>query len=182
MTDLPTGQLGRIEQSLLQRTRPDAIGPAYNRTPAGRPPVPPPDMESFWAKITGSTPVNGSGTGHATDPSTQWTYSFIEVHKTARGYGGWSVLSGARSGSNNAYNSIEDINTDKDDGDPPHLQGNGVVLEHLDYDGDDTYEFALQPVPDNVPVRMHVVRFMVGVTEHTEYWFTPTNGVDGECG
>lgn len=171
----------RIEQSLLQRTRLDPIGPAYNRAPAGRPPVPSPDMESFWAKITGSSAANGSGTGHATDPATQWTYSFAEVHKTATGYGGWSVLSGGRSGSNNAYNLIEDINTDKDDGDPPHLQGIGVVLEHLDYDGDDTYEFALQPCPNDVIVRMHVVRFMVGETEHTEYAFSYENGVDGEC-
>lgn len=181
MTDLPTGQAGRIAQSLLQRTRPDAIGPAYSRAPAGQPPVPSPDMESFWAKITGSSAANGSGTGDGADPTTQWTYSFDEVYKTAMGHGGWSVLAGARSGSNNAYNSIEDINTDKDDGDPPHLQGNGVVLEHLDYDGDGTYEFALRPVPDGAIVRMHAVRFMVDVTEHAEYWFGYENGVDGEC-
>ncbi|HUW99828.1 MAG TPA: hypothetical protein VMY35_02520 [Phycisphaerae bacterium] len=38
-------------QALLQRTRPDALGPQYNRQPAGRPPVPPAGVETMWCRI-----------------------------------------------------------------------------------------------------------------------------------
>lgn len=139
----------------------------------------------FWAWITGNVKKNGTATGHATDPSTQWTYSWSEVEKTAVGYTGWSILDGGRSGtadtSTAAYNTIEDINKDKDDGAPPHLLGNSVELENLDYDTDGTYEFAPRPVANGGPVWMRPVRFVVGGTEYLEHWFSYETGVDGEC-
>lgn len=131
----------------------------------------------FFVRITGSTYANGSGTADGSDPSTKWTYSFSEVYKTAAGYGGWSVLSGGRSGSDTAFNVIEDINTDTG----TDRMGNGVVLDNLDYDGDDTFEFAPQPVPDNVIVRMWTVEFRVAGVSTVEFWFAYENGADGGC-
>lgn len=133
---------------------------------------------SFWAQISANTYINGSGTAHETDPSTQWTYSFDEVEKTSAGYGGWDVLEGGRMGSDEAYNSLEDMNPEVD---PGGVMGNGVVLANLDYDGDDTFEFSLQPAPINAIVRMHAVGFLSGSTQYTEYWFAYENGTDGVC-
>jgi len=144
--------------------------------------------DRFTARITASTKTNGTATAHATDPSTQWTYTFVEVEKTGTGYsamtGGtprtWTDRAGGRTGT--AYNLIEDINTRITHAlGKTERMGNGVVLENLDYDSDNTYEFAPRPVPDETPVEIEVVCFKVGDTEYEEYWFSYENGVDGEC-
>ena len=56
-------------QALLQRTRPDALGPDYNRLPAGRPPVPPAGVETMWCRI-----VDGRDHGQAFPYLTDGTY------------------------------------------------------------------------------------------------------------
>jgi hypothetical protein len=114
----------------------------------------------FWARITGNTEV--------TADHNQWTYSFVEIEKTTAGYGGWTTLSGGRTGTDTAYNSIEDMNDDAG------VQGNGVDVTNLDTAD---YTFALQPAPTGAIVRMWTET--VGSTP--EYWFAYENGVDGEC-
>jgi hypothetical protein len=116
---------------------------------------PPRDRPPFWAKITAST----------ADGTNRWKYSWVEVYKSAAGYAGWSTLTGGRSGTTNARNSIEDMNSGTD------VQGNGVDVANL------LGTFALQPCPANCIVRMH----QVGFGSTTEYWFSYANGVDGEC-
>jgi len=127
---------------------------------------------TFWAKITGNTPLNGSGTAHATDPTTKWSYTFAEVEKTSAGYDGWQVKTGGRTGV--CYNAAEVINATG----AAALLGNGVVLGNLDYDGDGTYEFAPQPCPTDSVVE---IRQVVRTDDSIEYWFTHENGIDGSC-
>ena len=117
---------------------------------------------SFWARITGNA---ASGTH-------RWTYSWVEVEKTIAGYGGWTTLSGGRSGST-AYNTIEDMNTGAD----AHVEGNGVDPANLDpaVTGSDT--FAFMPCSTDNVVRMWPVQ----VGSAIEYWFAYETGVDGAC-
>ena len=143
---------------------------------------------SFYARITASTFANGTATAHATNPATQWTYTFVEVEKTVAGYSvmtasarSWTDLSGGRTGT--ARNTIEDINTLITDtlGGEASRMGNGVVLANLDYDTDGTYDFPPRPVPDEVIVQVHEVSAVVAGVSSTEYWFSYENGVDGSC-
>ncbi|HUT59713.1 MAG TPA: hypothetical protein VNA25_17845 [Phycisphaerae bacterium] len=137
----------------------------------------PPD--GFWAIIDSSTATNGSGTNHATDPSTQWTYDVAEAEKTAAGYDGWTVKVGGRTGT--AYNRKEEINTNIVAA-TPGVMGNGVDLANCDYDTDATYEFAPQPIPDGSVVWVEIESFSVaGGTAYEEYWIDEANGIDGGC-
>jgi len=117
-----------------------------------------PRDDGFWARITGST----------ADGDNRWTYSWEEVAKTGAGYGGWGALDDGRTGADNAYNSIEDMNA------ATGVQGNGVDVAHLDTDD---YTFALQPCPTDAVVWMREVK----VDGDAEYWFAYENGVDGGC-
>ncbi|MCP4378012.1 MAG: hypothetical protein GY794_17790, partial [bacterium] len=121
----------------------------------------------FWAEITGS----------GTDGTHRWKYAWTEVYKLSAGYGGWSTLSGGRSGTtstNPARNTIEDMNTGAD----AHTEGNGVDPANLDpaTTGSDTFSF-MPCTTDNI-VRMYEV--LQG--SNIEYWFSYETGVDGDCG
>jgi len=137
--------------------------------------------DSFDAVILESTHMNGEGTAHATDPSTQWSYLFAEVVKTGDLHAGWTQLSGGRTGT--AYNRIEIPNTTitVGDGNADQRMGNGVILEHLDYDGDGIYEFTPMPAQDDVVYRMTPSVRMNGSVPSIEYWFSDNNGIDGGC-
>lgn len=111
--------------------------------------------EPFVARITGRT-QDGS--------NKRWTYTFAELSKTSAGYGGWTDLTGGRTG--NAYNLAEDQNG------ASGLYGNGVNSANL------TGTFDLQPIPTGRRVRITPAY----VTDGTlEYWFEAENGIDGEC-
>ena len=128
------------------------------------------DASGFWAKITGNSIGNGTGTAHITDPTTKWTYSFEEVYKATAGFGGWATLSGGRSGTDTARNSIDDINTTTG----ADRMGTGLKLSNMDVDDDSNYELALRPVPDNVIVWMRDVT----IASSVEYWFNYETSAD----
>ena len=109
----------------------------------------------FFARVTGSSGADN-----------QWAYTFVEVEKTVAGYGGWTTLTGGRSGT--MRNTIEDINA------ATGTQGNGVDVANLSAA---TYTFTVQECPTNVVVPA----WEVGVGAVTEYWFAYENGVDGTC-
>lgn len=138
------------------------------------------DRAEFWARITGATAQNGNGTGDIDLPSTQWKYSWDEVEKTSTGYSTgasskWEELDDGRNSDDGlAYNTFEDRNS------TAGTQGNGVTYAYLDVDGDDEYEFYLQPIQTGVVVRMREV-IVPGTPDTTEYWFAHPNGVDGFC-
>jgi hypothetical protein len=119
------------------------------------------------AKITGATVAD-------TPAKNRWKYSWREVEKTVVGYGTagtgpWTVLSGGREGTSNAYNYVEAAN------DATGQQGNGVDVANL------LGTFALKAVPNDVIVLLEEINFRVTGTLYTEYWFSYENGVDGEC-
>ena len=132
-----------------------------------------------WAlvRLGGAVPANGfwAKIGEkAADGDNKWKYPWAEQEKTVAGYGGWTDLSGGRSGTTEAdpaRNTVEDMNT----GVGADRQGNGVILEHLDTA---EYTFTIQPCPDGVVIWM---REVPGPDGTTEYWFQYANGVDGTC-
>jgi hypothetical protein len=113
--------------------------------------------DGFWAKIT----------GNSSEGNNQWSYSFEQVVKTSEGYGGWAALDEGITGEA-AYNMTEDINS------ASGVQGNGIDTSS-DFWGD--LNFEIQPCPTNTIVWMTAV--LVG--EDPEYWFSYTNGIDGNC-
>jgi len=143
----------------------DDVHPDYARTPDGQPPAPPAmvDRNAFWAEIT----------GNAADGTNRWKYAWSEVYKASAGYGGWSALSGGRSGTTTAdpaRNTIENMNT----GGASHVEGCGVDVDNLDTG---YYTFSIMPCTTGNIVRVHEVR----QGENSEYWFSYINGVDGGC-
>ncbi len=112
----------------------------------------------FWAEITGNTSLG----------SNQWTYSFKEVEKTSAGYGGWTDIDNGRTGTDTAYNFIEDMN------DGLTTEGNGVDVDNLDTAD---YTFTIQPAPTGLTVEMHEIFNGTDM----EFWFMYENGVDGTC-
>ena len=128
-------------------------------------PVPEVGEDGFWAEITGSGAAGEGGTN-------SWTYSWKLVEKTVAGYGGWTDVSPAVTGSNDAYNTIEDINTGSG------TQGNGVDADNLVVV--DEFTFEMQACPTGNIVRMRKVVVPTD-PEVTEYWFSHENGVDGVC-
>ena len=104
---------------------------------------------------------------NASDGDNKWSYTFAEIEKTSAGYGGWTALTGGRTGT--MRNTIEDINA------AAGVQGNGVTAANLDTAD---YTFTIQPLPNSVPVW---VREVVVAGAAVEYWFSYENGVDGEC-
>ena len=149
--------------------------------------------ERFPAKLTYRWLTNGSySSDWKNNPPTQWTYEFKEVGKTVTGYSPmfgspypsrtWTET-GGRTGI--AHNRIEDINTRITHAlGKTEQMGNGAVLENLDYDSDDTYEFMPEPVPAYIKaaiVEIEVVNFKIDDTEYEEYWFSYENGTDGGC-
>ena len=121
--------------------------------------------DSFWGQITGWAVADSPARN-------RWTYSWKAIYKATAGYGGWSDLAIAVTGSNNAFNTIENMNT-ASDAKSPTVQGNGVDIDGADFpDG-----FEIQPAPIHAIVRMYPVN--VGTT--VEYWFSYENGIDGTC-
>jgi len=116
-------------------------------------------QDGFFARITAS----------AADGTNRFSYTFVEVYKSAAGYGGWSTLSGGRSGT--ARNLIEDAN----DAVAETVLGNGLLVSHLDTD---EWTFEFQEFPNGFPFRMWTVTLSDGTVE---YWFQYENGVDGVC-
>lgn len=112
--------------------------------------------QSFWAFVA-SPSRDGD--------NWRWSYTFTEVKKNSTGYGGWTALTGGRTGT--AYNTIEDMNGESG------LMGNGVNTDNLS----DT-EMTVQPCPANTPVRMYLVTASDGTPE---YWFSYENAIDGTC-
>lgn len=79
--------------------------------------------------------TNGSGVGHATDPSTQWTYQGIRAEKTGAGYTdhggagtGWVATTGMSA--ETLYNGCEDLNKNVVAGSGLTM-GNGVAIDDL---------------------------------------------------
>jgi hypothetical protein len=168
----------RAITSLLQRTRPDAIGEPYNRVAEGKPPTGRTVAREFMARVSAAVALNGSGTGHATDPTTQWTYSIVEVEKTGAGVGGWTDVDEGRSG--DAYNDYEAANTTTQ----TDVLGIGCTLEDLGYPAGT--DFLMWPLPvglSGFPIRCRVVRFVNATTGEaiTEYRFCEPNGLGGGC-
>ena len=112
--------------------------------------------DGFWAEITGYAEADSPA-------QNRWTYSWKEKVKTSTGYGGWTDRSGGRSGTNNAYNSIEDMN------DGVLIEGNGVDIDWRWF-GE---EYLPCPVGDIVWMRP------VTVGSATEYWFNFENEIVG---
>lgn len=109
----------------------------------------------FWARITSNT-QDGS--------NKRWSYAITEVCKSSTGYGGWTDVSGGRTGT--AYNVIEDQNG------ATGTWGNGVASTEL------TGTFDIKPVPNGTRVLIEQVILTNG---NAEYWFTYENGVSGAC-
>ena len=132
-------------------------------------------MRAF--KVKSSTKLNGTSTGHATDPSTQWKYTVNLCLKNDKGYAGFTVPDWATD--QDAFNFAEYINTTITASSPNQIMGNGVTLKNLDYNGDGTYEFFPRPIPDNSIV------FCVGIpalNDDPELWIVGMpNGIDGKC-
>ena len=120
-----------------------------------------PEKVEFWAKITESV---ADATGN------RWIYSWNEVKKNLPGYGGWGVS--GRSGASDAYNSIENINSDVG------MLGIGITSDELD---SEDWLFDIVSAPNNVIVRMNEVAFISDTEIITEYWFSYENSVDGSC-
>lgn len=94
----------------------------------------------------------------------RWTYTAVEVEKTAAGFGGWTAKVGGWGG--NAYNRIEEMNG------ASGLYGNGVNSANL------TGTLDIQPAPDNLVIDADLI---VIDDETTEAQFSYENGIDGEC-
>lgn len=125
-------------------------------------------VTTFWAKIGSSAEADSPAIN-------RWLYAFTEQTRTAAGYGGWSTKANGTTGttsSNPARNFVEDMN------DGLTVEGNGVDLDNLDTAD---YTFTIQACPSGVVVLMHEVKFNIGETSYTEYWFSYENGVDGTC-
>ena len=120
----------------------------------------PEEGEGFWARIT----------GHTSDGDNQWTYSWEQVEKTSTGYGEWAAVSPSVAGTDNAYNTLEDMNA------ATGTQGNGVDADNLDTDD---FTFTIQPCPAGAIVRLHELG--IEGEDDPEFWFAYANGVDGEC-
>jgi len=105
-------------------------------------------------------------TGHSTDSTNRYTYTFVEVEKTSAGYGGWTTKSGGQTGT--ARNTIEDMN------DAAGMQGCGVTVANLDTAD---YTYTITPCPTGNIILARRVK----ISDTTEYWFSHANGVDGTC-
>jgi len=138
---------------------PTLIGGARELRPALKGPTLLPDSPGFWAWAT----------ANASAGDNKWSYTFAEIEKTGAAYANWTAKSGGRTGT--MYNTVENINDDAG------VQGNGVDLANLDPDGG-PYSFAIQPMPNSVPVWVREVPVTGGTVE---YWFAYESGVDGEC-
>lgn len=115
--------------------------------------------EVIWIKIT-SNAQDGS--------NKRWKYAWSEVTKSTAGYGGWTLLTGGRSGTTStstAFNSIEDINGSSG------AYGNGVTSTYL------LGTIDIKPVPTNTII----MASLVPVGNAYETWFSYANGVDGAC-
>jgi hypothetical protein len=158
------------------------VGPGLrlSRTPGGAcvsvdiatlAPMLPSPRQRFRAMITASSAANGSGTGHATDPSTRWTYTIQRVSKnnaagtTSDGYVSYGETL-------TAYNLREVTNTEAG---TAGTLGNGVTWAELNANGDSAYEFFLRPIPTDSIVDVWVETN----SDVTEYWFDKPNGIGG---
>jgi len=114
------------------------------------------------ARITGSQAAD--------DPAqNRWKYSWQEIQKNAVGYGGW--INGERSGTLDAFNSIEDMNDNIGE------EGNGVNVDGIDFPPG----FEIKPAAIGAIILLREAVFSVGETTYTEYWFAYENAVDGTC-
>ena len=95
----------------------------------------------------------------------QWVYQVREVEQTTVGYGGWSIVSGGRSG--DAYSECEDGNG------ATGLMHNGVNTANL------TGTYSNQPIPVGSKV---TIKTKVLASGATVFWIIgQPNGVDGAC-
>jgi len=131
--------------------------------------------EPILIKIGNATALNGSGTGHATAPTTQWKYAFVQVRKTAVAYGGWSTVTGGHASDAGAeiyaFNGMEDPNGSE-------VLGIGPTMSSMDTDA---YRFWPLPIVAGVVVEARLFQFSVSGSWKQEYWFSLPNGLDGEC-
>jgi hypothetical protein len=99
----------------------------------------------------------------------RWAYAMAEHEKSTAGYGGWTAKSGG--------NTITAYNYAEEDNGTSGLLGNGMTV---DSDGQiATTDIEVQPIPTAKGVhRVYAVTLTSGATE---YWFTASNAMDGEC-
>ncbi len=95
----------------------------------------------------------------------RWTYPVVEIFKDTAGYGGWSDVTGGRTGT--AYAMAEDGNTSSG------LQMSGVDDDNL------VGTYAHQPLPVGRKVRIKTHTLTDGTKE---FWIIGAdNGIDGAC-
>jgi|TARA_R100001530_G_C4310063_1_gene152767 hypothetical protein len=152
-------RLQNISSDGLVRVQQTGSGTSYSLSLNKLLPRIPKTKKVFWAEITGNTSLGND----------RWTYSFKEVEKTSAGYGGFTDVTGGKTGTDTAYNFIEDMN------DGLTVEGNGVNVDNLDTD---EYTFAIQPAPTGLTVKM--LEIYDGVSAF-EFWFQYENGIDGAC-
>ncbi len=118
-----------------------------------------------WIRIRiGSATQDGS--------NKRWKYDWSEYEKSTQGYGGWTAVSGGRTGHaatwGYAYNMVEDGNG------ASGLYGNGVDSSNL------VGTLDIQPVPPNQVIVLASVVYPINGTVR-ELWFSYENGIDGGC-
>ena len=109
----------------------------------------------------------------------RWVYAWAQQTKTLAGAGGWTTLSGGRTGTttkNYALNLAEDMNTAKGTS-PPNLQGTGVDLDAVDVPA----AMDMQPLPVGRLVSIRRVPKSLQLAETTEWYFEASNVLDGPC-
>jgi len=125
----------------------------------------------FDAKITGHAEAD-------TPAQNRWVYEFVEVEKTAAGYGGYTTLSGGRHSNDEADPPILAYNKLEDGNDGEGRECNGTDVDNLE---GDNYSAQIEPCPDDTLVTMRTKVFIVDGEPVVEYEFDYENGVDGSC-
>lgn len=132
--------------------------------------------EPIIAFVSVKQTLNGSGTGHATDPTTQWLYTFTEALLNGDGYNYWIEEEAGLTG--DCRNLYEAPNYAITAASPAGTLGIGITLASLDYNGDGTYEFYLTPPVVTVPMMLWPVRLTNGTIT---WWFAHPNQIGGGC-
>lgn len=100
----------------------------------------------------------------------RWSYSFVEIYKSATGYNGWSDKTGGRTGS--FRNLTEDQNG------ATGTWGNGIVSTDLPAS---PATMTIKPIPNGTRIRVWTEFIVAGSTVTVEYWTQYENGVTGSC-
>jgi hypothetical protein len=120
---------------------------------------------AFFAEITGNEEVVADY---------QWKYSWQEVVDAGPGYGNWEVRSGGRTGTLNAWNLRENMNT----GDDATENQFGIDIGTRT---DPPATLTCQPVVIGQIVEMKRTWYLSEGTYYSKYWFHDPNSLDVAC-